>query len=96
MSEQKSTFNITYYPAFQNVRIIMEELHIFLTPNKDLKKVFPNVLFRTTLLRLNESWTCEPCGEKNFFGLQFDKYCYNLYRRSLSGNSENLECFTEL
>ena len=28
MSEQKLTFNITYYPAFQNVRAIMEELHI--------------------------------------------------------------------
>ena len=34
MSEQKLTFNITYYPAFQNVRTIMEELHILLTPNK--------------------------------------------------------------
>ena len=34
MSEQKLTFNNTYYPAFQNVRTIMEELHILLTPNK--------------------------------------------------------------
>ena len=43
MSEQKLTFNITYYPAFQNVRAIMEELHILLTPNKEHKKLFPNV-----------------------------------------------------
>ena len=43
MSEQKLPFNITYYPAFQNVRGIMEELHILLTPNKKHKKVFPNV-----------------------------------------------------
>ena len=43
MSEQKLTFSITYYPAFQNVRTIMEELHILLTPNKEHKKVFPNV-----------------------------------------------------
>ena len=43
MSEQKIAFNITYYPAFQNVRAIMEELHILLTPNKEHKKVFPNV-----------------------------------------------------
>ena len=43
MSEQKLTFNITYYPVFQNVRAIMEELHILLTPNKDHKKAFPNV-----------------------------------------------------
>ena len=43
MCEQKLTFNITHYPAFQNVRTIMEELHILLTPNKEHKKVFPNV-----------------------------------------------------
>ena len=54
MSEQKLTFNITYYPAFQNVRAIMEELHILLTPNKEHKKVFPNVsVFRmATALRI--------------------------------------------
>ena len=34
MSEQKLTFNITYYTAFQSVRTIMEELYILLTPNK--------------------------------------------------------------
>ena len=32
--EQKLTFNILYYPAFQNVRSIMEERHILLTPDK--------------------------------------------------------------
>ena len=36
MSEKKLTFNITYYSAFQNVRAIMEELHILLIPNKEL------------------------------------------------------------
>ena len=78
MSEQKRTFNITYYPAFQNVRAIMEELHILLTPNKEHKKAFPNVsvigfrngkslkdfLVRVTLPNLNESGRCEPCGKK--------------------------------
>ena len=44
MSEQKLTFNITYYSDFQNVRTIMEELHILLTPNKEHKRLFPNVL----------------------------------------------------
>ena len=44
MPEQKVTFNITYYPAFQNVSAIMKELYILLTPNKEHKKVFPNVL----------------------------------------------------
>ena len=44
MSEQKLTFCTAYYPPFQNVRAKMEELHILLTPNEELKKVFPNVL----------------------------------------------------
>ena len=43
MPEKKLTFNITYSPAFQNVRSIMEELHILLTPDKDHTKVFPDV-----------------------------------------------------
>ena len=46
MSEQKLTFNITCYPAFQNVRAIMEELHILLTPNIEHNKVLPNVPLR--------------------------------------------------
>ena len=43
LSERKLTFSITYYPVFFNVRGIMEELHILLTPNKEHKKVFPDV-----------------------------------------------------
>ena len=34
MSEQKLTFNIIFYPAFQHVRAIMDELYILLTSNK--------------------------------------------------------------
>ena len=78
MSQPKLTFNITYYPAFQNVRVVMEELHILLTPNKEHNKIFPNVpdiafrngkgfnyfLVRATLPKLNESGRCEPCGKK--------------------------------
>ena len=41
ISEKKLTFNITYYPAFQNVRNIMKELYI-LPINKEPKTVFPN------------------------------------------------------
>ena len=83
MSEKKLTFNITYYPAFQNVRSIMEELHILLIPNKERKKVFPDVpvlgfgdgkslkdyLVRAKLSKLEESGRCEPCREKNLLGL---------------------------
>ena len=43
LDERKLTFNITYYPIFRNVRSIMEELHILLTPNKEHKKVFSDV-----------------------------------------------------
>ena len=78
MSEQKLTFNITYYSAFQNVRAIMEELNILLTPNKEHKKVVPNVpvigfcngkslkdfLVRATLLKLHKSGRCKPCAKK--------------------------------
>ena len=81
MSEQKLTFHITYYPAFQNVRAIMEELHILLIPNKEHKKVFPHVpvigfwngkslkdfLVRATIPKLNRSGRCEPYGEKTCF-----------------------------
>ena len=78
MPEKKLTFNITYYPAFQHVRRIMEELHILLTPNKEHRKVFPDVpvvgfwngkslkdyLVRTKLSKLEESGKCEPYGKK--------------------------------
>ena len=42
-TEKKLTFNITYYPALQNVRKIMEELHILLTSNKEHRNVFSDV-----------------------------------------------------
>ena len=78
MTEKKLTFNMTCYPAFQNVRSIMEQLHILLTPNKEHKKVFPDVpvagfrngkslkdyLVRAKLSKLEESGRCEPCGKK--------------------------------
>ena len=80
MSEQKPTFNISYYPVFKNVRAIMEELHILLTPNNGHKKAFFNVtvigfrngksfkdfFVRATLSILYESGRCEPCGKKLF------------------------------
>ena len=37
------TFNITYYPVFQNVRNILQELHILLTPYQEYKKVFQDI-----------------------------------------------------
>ena len=42
MSEKKLMFNNMYYLAIQNVRSIIEELHILFTRNKIQKKLFPN------------------------------------------------------
>ena len=39
--EPKLTFNIAYYSVFQNIRNILQELHLLLTPDKEHKKVFP-------------------------------------------------------
>ena len=33
--ENKLTFNITYCPAFQNIKAILEELQILLAPDKE-------------------------------------------------------------
>ena len=78
MPEKKLTFNITYNPASQNTKSIMEELHILLTHNKEHRKIFPDVsvvgfwtgkslkdyLVRVELSKLEESGICEPCGKK--------------------------------
>ena len=42
-SEKKLTFNINYYPVFQNILDILQELHFVLVTDKEHKKVFPNV-----------------------------------------------------
>ena len=77
-SEPKLTFNITYYPVFQNVRNTLQELHLLLVPDKEHKKVIPDVpvvvfrngkslkdyLVRATLPKANETGRCEPCGRK--------------------------------
>ena len=35
--QKKLTFNINYYPVFQNVRNILQELHILLIPDQEHK-----------------------------------------------------------
>ena len=39
-SELKLTFNITYYPVFQNIRNTLQELHLLLAPDKDVRSYF--------------------------------------------------------
>ena len=76
-SESKSTFNITYYPEFQNVRSILQELQILLAPDKEHKKVFSEVpivrfrngkslkdyLVRAALPKMDNAGGSEPCGK---------------------------------
>ena len=77
-SEPRLTFNITYYPVFQNIRNILQELHLLLAPDKEHKKVFLDVpvvgfrngkslkdcLVRAALPKTNETGRCEPCRKK--------------------------------
>ena len=41
--KNKLTFNITYYPAFQNTKTTLDEFQFLLAPNKEHQKVFSNV-----------------------------------------------------
>ena len=77
--ENKLTFNITYYPAFQNTKTILEELQILLAPDKEHQKVFPSVPFvgflngkslkdllvTASLPILNQTLGSESCGKRN-------------------------------
>ena len=63
-SEPRLTFNITYYPVFQNIRNILQELHLLLAPDKEHKKVSPDVPavgFRNS--KSLKTFTTEACGE---------------------------------
>ena len=83
--ENKLTFNITYYSAFQNTKTILEELQILLAPDKDHQKVFPNVpivgfyngkslkdhVVRASVPILNYILGSEPCKKRNCYICQF-------------------------
>ena len=51
--QNKITFNITYHPAFQDVRKILEELHVILTSDDKHKKIFPNALMTDPKINKN-------------------------------------------
>ena len=77
--EPKLTFNITYYPVFRNIRNILQEFHLLLGPDKEHKKVFPDIpvvgfrnckslkdyLVRVALPKKTKTGRCEPCGKKS-------------------------------
>ena len=69
------TFNLTYYPAFQNVKKILAELQLLLTPDVAHKTVFTNApiidrslkdrLVRAVLPNIDAEGRPKPCGGKN-------------------------------
>ena len=77
-SQDRITFNITYYPVFRDVRKILEELHAILASDDGYKKVFPDVplvgfknnkklkahLVRSQLTDLDEVGRSKPFGGK--------------------------------
>ena len=77
-SGAKLKFNITYYSVFQNIRNILQELHLLLAIDKEHMKVLPDVpvlgfcngkslkdyLVRAALPKTNETEVCEPGGKK--------------------------------
>ena len=70
---------LTYYPAFRDVRKILKELHLLLTPDKAHKKVFSEVpitgfknakslkahLVRAVLRQLDREGRSKPCEGVN-------------------------------
>ena len=86
--QKKQTFIITYYPVFQNVRNILQEVHIFLTPDQEYKKVFQNIpvagfhngkylkdhLLRAKLPNVETTGWSESCGKGNCQVCDFMKY----------------------
>ena len=77
--QNKITFNLTYYSVFQNVKKILAELHLLLTPDVAHKAVFTNVpiigfkndrslkdhLVRAVLPKVDAEGRSKPCGGRN-------------------------------
>ena len=63
-NDDRVTFNITYYPVFKNIRIVLEELHILLAPDEQHRKVFadiPRIGFKNGFKRLHlKFWNLFP------------------------------------
>ena len=77
-NNNKITFNITYHPAFRNVKKILEEMHVILASGDRHKEVLSDVpligfknskslmdhLVRSQLPDIEETGVSKPCGEK--------------------------------
>ena len=77
-NDDRVTFNITYYPVFKNIRIVLEQLHILLAPDEQHRNVFTDIprigfkngknlkddLVRSVLPKIDETGNSGPCGRK--------------------------------
>ena len=77
-NDDRVTFNITYYPVFKNIRIVLEELHILLAPDEQHRNVFTDIprigfkngkslkdhLIRSVLLKIDVADNFGPCSGK--------------------------------
>ena len=77
-NDDRVTFNITHYPVFKNIRIILEELHILIAPNEQHREVFTDIprigfkngkslkdyLVRSVLPKIDVAGNSGPCGRK--------------------------------
>ena len=75
----ETTFSLTYYPVFKNVRKILEEIHLLLKPDQAHKKVFSGTpiigfknanslkdhLVRAVLPQLDREGRSKPCHRAN-------------------------------
>ena len=77
-NDDRVTFNITYYPVFKNIRIVLEELHILLAPDEQHRNVFTDIprigfkngkclkdhLVRSVLPKIDVADNSGPCSRK--------------------------------
>ena len=77
-NDDRVTFNITHYPLFKTIRIILEKLHILLAPDEKRRKVFTDIprigfkngkclkdhLVRLVLPKIDVAANSGPCGGK--------------------------------
>ena len=76
--EHKMTFNITYHPAFRDIKKDLGNIHLLLACDREHKRVFPDVpmvgfrkakslkdfLVRAKIPKLEVSWGCSKCNKK--------------------------------
>ena len=77
-NDETVTFNITYYPVFENIRNTLKELHTLIAPDEQHRKVFTDIprigfkngkslknhLVRSVLPKIDVAGNSVPCGGK--------------------------------